>query len=115
MMLCDHFQKSLSAQLAILTGGLLLSLLLRTDYNYKGVMLIELLYLFRHDRQKQVLAGGLSFCWELTAPLAFLPIWHYNGKRGLSLRWFFYWFYPVHLLLLWAFTTRLLPVLAAGL
>lgn len=114
MMLCDHFQKSLSAQLAILTGGLLLSLLLRTDYNYKGVMLIELLYLFRHDRQKQVLAGGLSFCWELTAPLAFLPIWHYNGKRGLSLRWFFYWFYPVHLLLLWAFTTRLLPVLAAG-
>lgn len=114
MMLCDYFQKSFPAQLAILAGGLLLALALHTDYGYKGVMLIELLYLFRCDRRKQIVAGGLSFCWELTAPLAFIPIWHYNGKRGLSLRWFFYWFYPIHLLLLWAFTTCLLPLLTAG-
>lgn len=111
MILCDHFQKSFAAQLAILAGGMLLAQLIHTDYSYKGVMLIELLYLFRYDRRKQILAGSLSFCWELTAPLAFIPIWYYNGKRGLSLRWFFYWFYPLHLLFLWGFTTYLLPSL----
>lgn len=89
-----------AAQIAVMAGGLLIAHLLHTDYSYKGVLLIELLYIFRHDRRKQILAGALSFCWELTAPLAFIPVWYYNGERGLHIRWFFYWFYPVHLLLL---------------
>ena len=101
----------LPIQLVIISFGMLLAYWLRTDYSYKGVAAIAILYLFRFDKTKQVPAGVLSFCWELPAPLAFIPIWFYNGKRGISLRWFFYWFYPVHLLLLWAFTTYLLPVL----
>ena len=28
------------------------------DYGYRGVLLIELLYIFRYDRMKQVVAGA---------------------------------------------------------
>ena len=60
---------------------------------------------------KQVVAGAVAFSWETTAPLAFIPVWFYNGKRGKSGKWFFYWFYPVHLLILWGVKTFLLPIL----
>lgn len=109
MLLCKHFEKKLLLQFAAMAGGLLLAHVLHTDYSYKGILMIELLYIFRFDRRSQILAGAFSFCWELTAPLAFIPIWFYNGKRGLSIRWFFYWFYPVHLLLLWGITVLFVP------
>jgi hypothetical protein len=33
--------------------------------------------------------------------LAAIPIWFYNGKRGKQqMKFLFYWFYPLHLLIL---------------
>ena len=49
----------------------------------------------------QVVAGGLSFAWENPAPVAFIPIAFYNGKRGGGLKYLFYIFYPAHLLILY--------------
>lgn len=97
---CTRFQKNVWMQTAFLILGLLAGHFLETDYGYRGVLLIEVLYLLRFDRRIQALGGALAICWELTAPLAFIPIWFYNGLRGISLKYFFYWFYPVHLLLL---------------
>ena len=41
---------------------------------------------------------------------AFLPVYFYNGKRGISLKYFFYWYYPVHLVLLGILTDYVLPL-----
>ncbi|MCI8317345.1 MAG: conjugal transfer protein TraX [Lachnospiraceae bacterium] len=82
-----------------------------TDYNYKGVFLIAVLYLMRSSRLYQCIGGAVSVTWELPAPLAFLPVYLYNGKRGLRMKYFFYFFYPVHLLLLYAAAKYLIPLL----
>ena len=83
---------------AILVGGFL-AWFLKTDYDYKGILLIVILYIFRYDRKLRTIAGCISLLWEAPACLALLPINLYNGKRGLSLKYFFYAFYPLHLLI----------------
>lgn len=100
MMACTYSSKNVWIQSLIFALGLGAGYLLHTDYGFKGVLLIEILYFFRYDRKPQCIAGAIAFSWEMTAPLAFLPILAYNGQRGLSLKYFFYLFYPVHLLLL---------------
>ena len=80
---------------------------LKTDYAAIGVMCIVLLYVFRFKKSYQIMAGCFAFLWELTAPLAFIPIGLYNGKRGWNIKYFFYLFYPMHLLLLYLLSTAL--------
>lgn len=75
--------------------------MLYTDYAATGVFCIVILYFFRRNKKQQVIAGCVTFLWELTAPLAFIPIWFYNGTRGWKLKYFFYLFYPLHLFLLY--------------
>lgn len=74
---------------------------LQCDYDFKGILAIALLYLFRFNKTEQMLAGCVAFSWEITAPLAFIPIAFYNGKRGKSGKYFFYVMYPLHLWLLY--------------
>lgn len=70
-----------------------------TDYGFFGVSAIYALYQAR--KYKCIFITGIAlFAWETTAPIAFLFTSFYNGKRGLSLKYFFYLFYPVHLWLL---------------
>ena len=83
-----------------------------TDYGGWGVLLVLLFYLTREVRGKWAiqLVGMFLFCWcctpwrtELLAMPALLPIFLYNGERGLSNRavqYGFYAFYPVHILIL---------------
>ena len=92
-------------------GCAALALAARTDYNASGVIIICALYLTRTNRKWQCLAGALLFMFELTAPLAFVLVWFYNGQRGACsplLKKAFYWFYPVHLLVLAMITNLML-------
>ena len=92
-------------------GCAALALAARTDYHAIGVLVICALYLTRADRKRQCILGAAMMAWELTAPLAFVPVWFYNGERGFCPRWAkwaFYLFYPVHLTVLAAVTNLLL-------
>lgn len=96
------------AACGILLAGMGLAELLHTDYSAFGVLFIFLFYVManRPERQRNLVLG-LACAWEFTAPLALIPIHFYNGQRGWRLKYIFYCFYPVHLLLL-ALLTRLL-------
>ena len=92
-------------------GCAALALATNTDYHAIGVLIICTLYLTRADRKRQCLAGAVLFLFELTAPLAFVLVWFYNGQRGACSplqKKAFYWFYPVHLLVLAVITNLLL-------
>lgn len=93
------FKNRLWARVSGLLAGAVLAELLCTDYGAFGIALIVLLYLLQDKKVLQCVLGAVCCAWETTAPLAFVLIWFYNGKRGRQPKWFFYWFYPVHLLL----------------
>ena len=75
------------------------------DYSYGGVICILILYLFYSVREISLVVAWawLSFYNhnELLAVTGFSLIWCYNGKRGKQNKYFFYLFYPGHLLLLY--------------
>lgn len=88
-------------QAAVVYAGMVTAETLRTDYGGYSIIAIALIYLFRKQKASQLVAGCVAFSWEPAAPLAFIPIAFYNGKKGLSLKFIFYAFYPMHLLILY--------------
>ena len=78
---------------------------LSTDYGSVGVVLIVLMYLLREQPWLRaaacvcLLVNFNSLEWPVV--FSFLLIALYNGERGRQPRYFFYGFYPVHLLVLW--------------
>ncbi len=107
----DNDSRNLFLAVIPIAVGMYVALKIDTDYNYKGVFLIAVLYLMRHSRLYQCLGGAAAISWELPAPLAFIPVYLYNGKRGLKLKYIFYWFYPAHLMLLYVLKTYVIPAL----
>lgn len=81
------------------------------DGSYYGVLMMALFYILREKR----LAGCISIlALQLAVMLVFhetfglndffaiiplILIYFYNGRRGMRLKYFFYAFYPVHLLI----------------
>ncbi len=94
------------AQLAEAGAAALAADYLHTDYGYMGILLIGLFYWFRRSRSVSILAGaGWNFLWagrvQKCGALAMIPIALYNGEKGRGMKYFFYLFYPLHLLALW--------------
>lgn len=78
---------------------------LRTDYSFKGILLIAVFYLLRENLWlKTACAAVWNFLWNGSiqgyGALAMLPIAMYNGERGRKMKYFFYVFYPAHLIVL---------------
>lgn len=88
-------------QILVMMAGMAVAQFLRTDYSALGVFAILSIYIFRNNKLFQIAAIGLVFIENMSAWFAFFPILLYNGKRGLNVKWVFYAFYPVHLLVLY--------------
>lgn len=78
---------------------------LGTDYGFRGILLIAVFWMAReHKLIGSILAAGWNFLWQnhlqYAGALAVVPIAAYNGQKGRSMKYFFYLFYPVHLLIL---------------
>ena len=111
----------------VVSVGYLLGILLMVDYNSAGIMTVLVFYFFRGNRFVHRFGQFLGLYWinfnllggmtyvlnvasiEFSIPrqafalFALIPIWLYNGKRGMSNSWiqyFYYAFYPLHLLVL---------------
>ena len=87
--------------------------LMDSDYGAGGMLMIAAFYLLRKDRTARVAGGCLvSFADTLGAgmgagALAAVPLLMYSGEKGRQgNKYIFYWFYPLHLLVL--FLIRLL-------
>lgn len=82
-----------------------LSLVLRTDYSFKGILLIFIFYILRGRLWPMLSAAGIwNFLWNRSVQwygvFSLIPIAMYNGERGPGMKYFFYVFYPAHLLIL---------------
>lgn len=88
--------------------------ILNLDYGILGVLLIFLVYLLRGNFPAvaasiilaNILFTDLSFnnlegMLQAFAGLSVIFIYAYNGNRGFNLKYFFYLFYPLHLLVLY--------------
>ena len=98
---------------AVLVVALILAAqYIHTDYGGFGVFVILLFYVFRERLFLKTAAfivldlffyGGM----QSYAVVSLIPILCYNGKRGPGMKYLFYLFYPVHLLVLYWLSTRL--------
>ena len=85
---------------------LAVSYFIKCDYGIGGVLLICLFYRTKDAAWVQLILAALIFYmfyspFELIALISGIFVCFYNGKRGYNkAQWFFYMFYPLHLLIL---------------
>jgi len=104
--------------ICIITIGFILAELLKTDYSGFGVLTISAIYItYRHYEKDNdykykvysMFAGCIVLFImspiECTSFLSILLVLLYNNKKGLNLKYIFYVFYPLHLVLLWLICT----------
>lgn len=80
--------------------------LLCADYRFKGILLIAVYYFFRRYRWEKHAAGAVwNLLWngnvQMYGAVATIFLVFYNGEKGASMKYFFYLFYPLHLLVLY--------------
>lgn len=108
------------ADLLILSAGMAAAMLLRCDYSMWGILMITAFYVCRYDFGMLLWVFPLTcLCqnWlETVAVLALPAVRLYSPRKQEGAtklpKGFFYWFYPVHLLVLWG--VKLLCVYGIG-
>ena len=101
----EHFADRPVRQAACVIGLALVSMGSLCDYGPRGYALVLILYFMRDNALAKTALGSCVTTATWRAGLAFVPINLYNGRRGFVhgplLKYAFYAFYPVHLLVIW--------------
>lgn len=97
----------------------LISEILHFDYGYFGILIIFIFYIFKQNKLQLFIAFLFAVCLKYTIALvqnnfyyayyilalstafSIVPILLYNKKQGKNLKYFFYIFYPAHLIILY--------------
>lgn len=100
----DYFRDKWYFQLPLTAVCFAAAHFLKSDYGFKGALVIFIFYLLHDWRIPQLIAGFIALCTiggEFPFVLIALPLLAlYNGERGRMPKALFYAFYPVHLTLL---------------
>ena len=110
------FQERIEPTGAVLLAvGALAHYVVKPEYGIGGIAMILCFYLFRTLKAEMFLSvAAINICCygniQQAGVLALVPIWFYNGTRGPSAKYFFYLFYPVHLLALYLIRRYLIYV-----
>ena len=96
-----------------------LSEILKMDYGWFGVLTVFIIHVLKNKKIMLVLTypivtflyyysliGNYIFSWEMMLYVigtisSMIFILMYNGKEGKKTKYFFYWFYPVHVLIIY--------------
>lgn len=86
--------------------------MVRGDYGYKGILLIATYFFFREYKVFKLLLGSVwNLMWngsiQAYGALASIPLLLYSGEKGRSMKFLFYIFYPIHLLILYIISVTL--------
>ncbi len=92
---------STGLQSIIALGSIVAAFRFNTSYQGIGVFLIIMLYYLPKRFKYGKVLGCAMFCYDrfqMGAIFCLYPIHRYNGERGKQHKWFFYIYYPAHLL-----------------
>ena len=94
-------EKKIFIQVVVIALGALIANFADFDYHYMGVFTIVFFYYVRMMISPWLrdIMGAAFLMYDIPASLAMIPIHLYNGKRGFDCKVFFYFIYPVHLLI----------------
>ena len=102
--LIEYFEENRLMQTICVGLLLIVSILLRADYSYRGYVFLLIMYWLRKNRPGQAVIGTAWLKYEWCAGFAFIFINMYNGQRGFirsnGMKYLFYAIYPVHILVL---------------
>lgn len=87
--------KALGIGLALALGEIC-----KTDYGAYGVGMIYVFYFLKDNKLKDLVLAGL-FVMQAAAVVALVPLNMYNGEKGMKSGRILYFFYPLHLFLLY--------------
>ena len=104
LMLYENYRMPYWKKMLGMFSCFFLPMVYHTDYSVYGVATIFAMYYFRKEPIIACMAGYIMLLLqnpiEVWAVFGFLIILFYNGQRGRGRKWFTYWYYPGHLLLL---------------